>query len=338
MATDQGESLGHWLQSRRDDWQRVEQLLNEQVGRRDDQAEAVIELLDRTRALGKDVSLARVAIPDSPVRGYLEALYQRAFEATHRTAGNWRADLKRLYRDEVPAVVAAMRGTILASFALFILSGLGGWWLVHTYPDLASLFASPRMIDAVQSGILWTDDLLNVAPSSILSVSIMTNNIVVALMAFVLGVFYGLGTLYILTLNGFMLGGVFAFTARHDLAGRLFEFVIAHGVVELSVICLAAAAGVGLGEALIRPGDRSRVAAFQDAVYRAARLLAVVVPALVGAGIIEGHVSPDPDFSLPLRVAVGVGYGVLLWLVLSGRIWRLGKPPPQTVGQQASNP
>jgi uncharacterized membrane protein SpoIIM required for sporulation len=158
-------------------------------------------------------------------------------------------------------------------------------------------------------------------PSSVLSIQIMANNIMVSLFAFALGALYGLGTLYIISLNGFMLGGVFAFTAKYDMAGRLFNFVVAHGVVELSVICLAGAAGIQLGNALVHPGLKTRTAAFRDAVKQAGTLLPVVVVFLVGAGIIEGYISPDDRFPLGARVTVGVAYGVLLWSVLSGRIW-----------------
>ena len=121
---------------------------------------------------------------------------------------------------------------------MFLLSGVTGWWLVSTYPELAGLFASEEMINQVQRGKLWTEGMINVVPSSFLSLSIMTNNIVVALFAFALGAFYGLGTLYIIGLNGLMLGGIFAFTAKYGLAEELFSFVVAHGVVELSIICL----------------------------------------------------------------------------------------------------
>ena len=149
----------------------------------------------------------------------------------------------------------------------------------------------------------------------------MANNIMVSLFAFALGALYGLGTIYIISLNGFMLGGIFAFTANYNLAGRLFNFVIAHGVVELSVICLAGAAGIQLGHALVHPGLKTRMAAFRDAVKHAGTLLPVVVVFLVGAGIIEGYISPDDSYPLIVRVVVGVGYGILLWAVLSGRIW-----------------
>ena len=82
-------------------------------------------------------------------------------------------------------------------------------------------------------------------PSSVLSVQILTNNIVVSLFAYCLGFLFGLGTLYILGLNGLMLGAMFAFVGQHGLAGALFRFVVAHGCVELSVMCLSGAAGAG---------------------------------------------------------------------------------------------
>lgn len=61
-----------------------------------------------------------------------------------------------------------------------------------------------------------------------------------------------------------------------DQIAQLFRFVIAHGVVELSVICIAVTAGISLGEALARPGSRSRARAFQTAVIEAGQVLVVM--------------------------------------------------------------
>ena len=129
---------------------------------------------------------------------------------------------------------------------------------VATYPELASLFASEDMINDASRGELWTDNLLNVVPSSMLVISILSNNVAVSLFAMCLGVFYGLGTIYIISMNGLMLGGIFAMTAQYNLATRLFEFVVAHGIVELSVICVAGAIGVSLGTSIARPGNQTR--------------------------------------------------------------------------------
>jgi uncharacterized membrane protein SpoIIM required for sporulation len=174
----------------------------------------------------------------------------------------------------------------------------------------------------VQRGYLWTDNLLNVFPSSLLSVRIFTNNIVVSLFALSLGVLYGLGTFYIIAMNGLSIGGIFAFTAQHGVAGRLFQFTAAHGFVELSVIAIAGAVGMSLGEALARPGELTRAAAFQRAVARGFKLMVVCLTFLVGAGVLEGFVSPNARFPLSARLAIGLGYFAFFLLVLSGALGR----------------
>jgi len=314
-------TLVHWLRRRVPDWQRLTELLNQQRDRGGESHAEVIELVERFRSLGRDLSLTRALMPDSKLCRELESLFLRGHEAVFRRPGQLKAQLLELFRDDVPRVFNDMAATIWITVALFLGSGVLGWLLVGFNPELASLFASEKMIDEVQQGELWTDGILNIMPSSVLSIRIMANNIVVSLFAFALGALYGLGTIYIIALNGLMLGGVFAFTARYDMAGRLFNFIIAHGVVELSVICLAGAAGIQLGNALVHPGLKTRMAAFRDAVKNAGTLLPVVVVFLIGAGVIEGYISPNDSYPLLARVVIGVGYAVLLWSVLSGRIW-----------------
>ena len=315
------QTLVHWLRRRVPDWQRLGTLLGRQRDRADESHAEVVELVERFRSLGRDLSLARALLPGSSLSRELESLFLEAHEAVFRRPSQLRTQLVELFRDEVPRVFHEMRATIWITVILFFGTGVLGWLLVSFNPELASLFASEKMIEEVQKGKLWTDDILNIVPSSIVSVQIMANNIVVSLFAFALGALYGLGTIYIIALNGFMLGAIFAFTAKYDMAGRLFNFVIAHGVVELSVICLAGAAGIQLGNALVHPGLKTRMAAFREAVNHAGTLLPVVVVFLVGAGIIEGYISPDDSYPLLVRVVVGVSYGLLLWTVLTGRIW-----------------
>lgn len=312
-----------WLKSRQANWENLKTLLKIERATGALKVEEAKGLIQGFRSLVRDVSLARSTIPASRLTGQLEALLAETHDTIYRAPHNLRQDFTQLIRKEVPAVVASLRGVILATMALFIGSAAAGWLLVYSYPELASLIASEEMINSVQRGELWTDGLLNIVPSAWLSLSIMTNNILVTLFAFVLGALYGLGTIYIVSLNGLMLGGAFAFTAQYDLDGRLFKFIVAHGVVELSIVCIAAAAGIQLGEALARPGKyTTRAEAFRAAVTQAGKLLPVCALFLVGAGLIEGYISPNDSYNLTLRIAVGLGYGALMWLVLSGRIWR----------------
>jgi uncharacterized membrane protein SpoIIM required for sporulation len=227
-----------------------------------------------------------------------------------------------LLRIEIPRAAAEMRGRILNMAALMMLSALAGWWLIATYPTLISLIAGAKMIEQVEQGHLWTEGIINVTPSSILSVSILANNIMVSVLAFCAGIFLGLATFYLVAMNGLMLGAVFAFVHQHNLAGALFTFIIAHGPVELSVICIAGACGVALGESIIRPQLPTRRDSFQACAHRLAPLLLLCAALLVGCGFIEGFISPDPQFPLVSRVIIGSAYFFVMLILLSGRLFR----------------
>jgi uncharacterized membrane protein SpoIIM required for sporulation len=273
--------------------------------------------------LAHDLARVRRLMPDSRTRDYLEAAYARAHATLHH--GAWRAgsELLGLFRDEIPRVVRWLAPYILWSTIIFVLAAIGGYALVHRYPELIALFASPDLIATVERGQLWTDGLLNIVPSSVLSAQILANNIVVSLFAYCAGFLFGLGTLYILGLNGLMLGAVFALVSQHGLRAQLLSFLVAHGCVELSVMCLSGAAGAAVGEALIRPGPAGRIESFREAALSSGKLLIACAVLLIGAGVLEGYVSPNPRFALWARVAFGVSYWLFMVALLSG--WLFGR-------------
>jgi uncharacterized membrane protein SpoIIM required for sporulation len=276
------------------------------------------QMADDYRLLAHDLARARRLIPDTRTREYLEAAYVRAHNTLYRTAWHPGYALLNLFRDEIPAVVRWLTPHILWATTIFILTVFAGYWMVHTYPDLIGLFASPDLIATVERGQLWTEGILNIVPSSVLSLQILTNNIVVSLFAYCAGFVFGLGTLYILGLNGLMLGAVFAFTGQHGLEAALFRFIVAHGCVEISVMCLSGAAGAAVGEALIRPSQGSRSESFRIAALRSGKLLIACAVLLVGAGLIEGYISPRPHFPLWARLSIGIGYWIVMIALLKG--------------------
>jgi uncharacterized membrane protein SpoIIM required for sporulation len=292
-------------------------------GRRTEDATDAAAMADDYRMLAHDVAKVRRLLPNTRTREYLEAAYAAAHATLHRPAWHPGYAVLSLFRDEIPAVVRWLRPHIIWATALFILTVIAGYRMVQTYPDLIALFASPELIATVERGQLWTEGLLNVVPSSVLSLQILTNNIVVSLFAYCAGFLFGLGTLYILGLNGLMLGAVFAFTSQHGLGDDLFEFIVAHGCVEISVMCLSGAAGAAVGEALVRPGSASRVESFQRAALRSGKLILACVLLLVGSGVIEGYVSPNPHFPLWTRIAIGVSYWIFMVALLNG--WLFGR-------------
>lgn len=313
--------LQSWATSRIAAWSDLGTILNALERKRDHTVAEALRAIELYRALGRDLSIVRRTLPEGRMTRALAQSYARLHAVIYRKPHNWRDRLRRLFREEIPQIVHELRPQIQFVALLLALTAGAGWWLVGTYPDLIGLLADERMIDGVERGQLWTEGIFNVVPSSLLSISILTNNITVSLVAFCVGVFFGLGTFYIIATNGLMLGGLFAFTHQHGMAGELLKFVLAHGMVELSVICIAGAAGMMLGESLIRPGLASRRESFQHAAGKASKLLLLCALLLVVCGFIEGYLSPDPDFPMLNRLIVGFGYWIVMVAALTGRLF-----------------
>jgi uncharacterized membrane protein SpoIIM required for sporulation/uncharacterized RDD family membrane protein YckC len=276
------------------------------------------QLAQDYRLLAHEVARARRATPQTPQREYLELAYAQAHAALYKSKWQLGRELLTWLAVELPAVVSRLRLYIYWSTAIFLLTIAAGYLLVRAHPALIALFASPELIASVRKGQLWTEGLLNVVPSSVLSLQILANNVAVSLIAWCAGFLFGLGTFYILGLNGLMLGAVFAFCGLHGLGGSLFRFIVPHGPVEISVMCLSGAAGAAVGEALIRPTHGTRAESFRAAAIQSGKLLGACLLLLIGSGLIEGYVSPDPDVPLWARVSIGVGYWLLMLALLRG--------------------
>jgi uncharacterized membrane protein SpoIIM required for sporulation len=313
--------IHQWIVTRAGAWRNnVQNMASWRTQRRASVPDA-LRAIEAYRSLARDLATARRVAPASRTTAGLEALYAQMHALINRKPRGGRAALLELLRVDIPDAVRELRPRIAGMALLMALSALAGWWLIATFPTLIGLLASDDMIEHVQQGHLWTEGIINVMPSSILSISILANNITVSVMAFCAGIFLGLGTLYLIAMNGLMLGGAFAFVHQYGLGRALFEFISAHGPVELSVICISGAAGIMLGEAIMRPSLSSRRDSFQACTHRIGPVLLLCAALLVGCGFIEGFISSDPRFPMASRLTIGIAYWLIMWVLLTGRLF-----------------
>jgi len=309
--------LRRYLLERRPEWERLGRLDAELRSGAATLAQGD-ELVTGYRQLSRDVASVRRDQPGTRLALQLEALYRRIHRRLHAPFEPARARAAKLWGVEVPASARRLVPALRVVLLIFATSVAAGALLITASPELITLFSSEDVVRGVQQGKLWTEGVFNIAPSSVLAAGIAANNIAVTLTAYVLGVFYGLGTLYIIGLNGLMLGALFAFTAQFGLADELLSFILAHGPAELSIILIAGAAGLRLGEALARPGQVGHAVAFREAVRDTGLLFSVCVPFLVACALVEGFVSPDPGYTWWPRAVIGISLAVLLWCTLFG--------------------
>ena len=311
-----------WIRRQAPHWRALAAESAAAPGRSRATVDEALRTLRTYRALSRHLASARQIVPGSVLVSSLAQTGAALHASVSRPPRLTRARWAQVLWDDIPAAARSVALPALWLAVLLIVSALAGWWLIETYPDLVSLIASPQMIDGVEHGHLWTYQVLSIAPPALLSARIFSNNVVVTLGAFCFGILFGLGAFYMITINGLMLGGLLAFTHQHGLGLGLLKFTLAHGPVELSTMCLAAAAGTALGEAVIRPGELSRSDALRNRTAELSPLLLACALLLLGSGLIEGFLSPRTEISIPVRLVVGLGYWALAMLWLSGRLVR----------------
>jgi uncharacterized membrane protein SpoIIM required for sporulation/uncharacterized RDD family membrane protein YckC len=288
---------------------------------------AVSALLAEHRAVAKRLALARRDAPDSVSTEALETRHAALHHGLTQDTPTMREVLRKFAEESLPAATRELRPFLGATLLGFVVAAVAGWGLVTVEPESIRLFASPEMLQKVQAGELWTEGLLGVAPSSVISGAIFFNNAVVALVAWLLGFLFALGTIYAIGVNGMMFGALTALCVSKGLGAELLDFVVAHGPAEIFCLCVAGAAGAVVGDALAHPGESTRSDAFAAAVRRTAVLLPSIAIVLMFCGLIEGYVSTS---SLPFAAKAVIGAGALVVAISALVDWRgdRGTPPP----------
>jgi uncharacterized membrane protein SpoIIM required for sporulation len=142
------------------------------------------------------------------------------------------------------------------------------------------------------------------APASQFAASVFSNNVQVAFVAFALGILLCVGTLYVLIVNGANLGVALGLFAAVGQQPKFWGLVLPHGLLELTSVFIAGAAGLRLGWTVIDPGDRPRLAALAEQGRRTVVIVVGLILTFGVAGAIEGFVTGRP-WPTVLRVGVG---------------------------------
>lgn len=306
--------------ARADDWQRLDALARRP---RLDGPETD-ELIDRYQAAASDLSLVKTTAGSTAVGDRLSIIIARARLRFTGAPENPLRQFTRFWFVALPAALYRLRWLTLAvAVATFVIAALYSWWILDDPRVLANLGSEAELQQIADEGFVA---YYSEHPAASFAGSVWTNNAWIAAQCVAFGIL-GVWVPYVVLQNAQNLGVTAAIMFHFDEADTFFLYIAPHGLLELTCIFVAAAAGLRIFWAWVAPGARTRGAALAEDARALFTVAIGLVFFLLVAGLIEGFVTPQP---WPWAVKIGIGalaLGLLLFtmLVLGRRAARAGE-------------
>ncbi|MBI2708630.1 MAG: stage II sporulation protein M [Actinobacteria bacterium] len=280
----------------------------------------VDELVRRYQRVSLHLSQARTVHQDPGLVRRLSEVVGAAHAAVHGVRVSRFSTVKRFLWSTFPAAVWTCRRQLLASALVFFGTAVVVGLIFWQAPNRIDL-VMPR---STQKAYVEKDFVTYYSenPSAVFFSEVTTNNIQVAILAFGLGAVLVVPGVIVLFENGAYLGLVAGlFATRGRFWNTFVVYIAPHGLLELTAITFAGAAGMRVGWAVFAPGDRTRAEALGDEGRRSVTVVLGTALGFLGAGLIEGFVTGSPALPAGVKVAVGVlaVAAFLLWTLGRGR-------------------
>lgn len=145
------------------------------------------------------------------------------------------------------------------------------------------------------------------------------NNAGIGLRCFVMGIFFGVGSIATLAFNGVYLGTIFGYMIHSTSSANFYEFVTAHGPFELTAVVLSGAAGLRLGFSMIDTKGATRMESLRREGRNALEIIVVASILFFLAAFVEGYISPSPlPYSTKAAVAIVSGLLLVVYIIVLG--------------------
>lgn len=305
--------LDAYTDAHREDWDRLAVLAKR---RRLDGREAD-ELIDLYQSGATDLSAIKTLAGSTAVGDRLSVSLAAARLRFTGAGANLFSQIPQFFVAQLPAALYRIRWIVLAvAVATIVVATLYAAWIAGNPDVLANFGTDAQLRQYVDHTFI---DYYSNNPAASFSGQVWTNNAWIAAQCVAFGI-TGVWVPYALLSNaigvGTAAGVLFAF-GKGDV---MFAYILPHGLLELTSVFVAAAAGLRIFWAWIAPGARTRAQALAEdgrALFTVAIGCAIT---LFVSGLIEGFVTPS---SLPVWAKITIGAlalaAFLVYMLVLGR-------------------
>ena len=297
--------LPSFIRQKKKEWAKFEELLDIKSSVDSEKlADLYIEILE-------DLSYARTFYPKADIIPYLNGLANRAHRKIYRTKRENSNKLIKFYKSDFPLMFYKYQRYLLISFTVFVFFTIIGWYSITQDYNFVRIILGDAYVNMTLENIAKGDPMAvyKSGHSAEMFLGITLNNIMVAFRAFVFGIIFLIGTIYIMMQNGVMLGSFLGLFNENNLLWESFRTIWIHGTIEISVIIIAGAAGLVLGSGFLFPNTYSRLESLKRAGKDGVKILISTIPFFIIAGFLEGFVTRHtemPDFLAILIILISL--------------------------------
>ena len=294
-----------FVKKNKERWQLFENVLtNKSQISPDKLSDLYIEITD-------DLSYAKTFYPTSNTVKYLNSIATQAHQKIYKTKKEGKNRLFSFFKTEFPLEFYNYQKQLLIAFLTFAFFTAVGMYSASVDGDFVRLIMGDSYVNMTLENIEKGDPMAVYKQVGELDMflGITINNIKVAMYAFLFGMLFSVGTLFIMMQNGIMLGSFLYFFYDKGLLWESSRTIWIHGTIEISVIVIAGCAGMVLGNGLLFPGTYTRLESFKRSVKAGLKIMVSTIPFFIIAGFLEGFVTRHTEMPDWLAITIiGVSF------------------------------
>jgi len=263
-----------------------------------------------------DLGYAKTFYPTSKVTQYINSLATRIYLTIYKNRKEESNRLVHFWKYDVPLTIRKHHGIILFAFILFILFFAVGFFSSRQDENFTRDVLGSGYVDMTERNIEEGNPfgVYRSGNSFLMWLGLMINNIIVSLMYFVKGIFFGILSIYSLVKEAIRLGAFEHMFFAKGLGAKAAITVLIHGMLELTAIIVASGAGVVLGKSFLFPGTISRWKSLQIGVKDGVKIVIGLMPVFAVAAFFEGFVTRYYNMPILLSSTILLACGsFILW-------------------------
>jgi uncharacterized membrane protein SpoIIM required for sporulation len=295
-----------FIKKNKDRWERLE---HQTPSNPDEMAKDFTKLVD-------DLAYAKTFYPTSRVTQYVNSLAAKIYLGIYRNRKEESNRLVKFWKYDVPLTVRKHHRTILLALIIFFVFFSIGFFSSAKEPGFVREVLGDGYVDMTEKNIQDGNPFGVYADENafIMWIRIMVNNILVSFIYFFRGIALGIPSLTALAKESIRLGAFEHMFYAKDLGGQAVVTVLIHGMLELTAIIIACAAGVVMGTGYLFPKTGRRLDAFRESTKDGVKMVIGLIPVFMIAAFFEGFITRYYKMPLPLSLCILLASGsFIIW-------------------------